>query len=154
MRVTRRISSKVLIKSWLPLIAWASLIFVFSTDTFSSDNTAGILEPLLRGIFPTLAIQEIEQIHLAIRKLGHLSEYFLFARLLMRGLREQLGGAATWRECARSTVITILFAITDEWHQSFVPSRTASAIDVLIDAIGGICGTLSAYRRNRFKNLP
>ena len=153
MHRARRFGAEDFIKGWLPLIAWASLIFVFSTDAFSSDNTASILEPLLRGIFPALSIRAIENIHLAIRKLGHLSEYFLFARLLMRGLRAQ-GATETWRERAWSIGITVLFAISDEWHQSFVPSRTASAVDVLIDAIGGIGGTLSARRRKRRKNGP
>jgi VanZ family protein len=145
---------KRFIQNWMPFIVWASLIFVFSTDAFSSDNTADILEPVLRHVFPQLAARHIERIHSLIRKFGHFSEYFLFARLLMRALRNEIGAQKTSRRYALSILITILYATSDELHQAFVPSRTASALDVLIDSIGGICGILSSYLRDRRTKAP
>jgi VanZ family protein len=47
-----------------------------------------------------------------------------------------------------SVAVATLYAISDEWHQSFLASRNAQAVDVLIDAIGALCGTLSWYLRN------
>lgn len=154
MPVTHYGRLKRFIQNWIPFLIWASLIFAFSTDAFSSDNTAGILEPVLRNMFPQLAAGDIGRIHSLIRKFGHFSEYFLFARLLMRALRNEIGAPRIWRQHALSILITILYAMSDELHQAFVPSRTASALDVLIDSIGGICGILSSYWRERRTKIP
>jgi VanZ family protein len=139
----RDFSARVLLRRWTPLLLWALLIFFFSTDTFSSTNTAGVFEPLLRGIFPQLATSDIPRLHAAIRKLGHFTEYFIFARLLLRALRSDVG-PLTLRAYALTILVTTLYAAGDEFHQTFVPSRTASVFDVLIDAFAGICATLSA----------
>ena len=52
--------TKSFLWNWIPVILWASLIFVFSTDTFSSTNTAGIFEPIFSQIFPQLPAGDIE----------------------------------------------------------------------------------------------
>jgi VanZ family protein len=124
----------------LPVFVWASVIFFFSTDIFSSANTAGALGPILQQMFPQLTANHIDRIHSVIRKLGHFTEYFILGGLLWRALRSHDAGGAPSRRLALSIAITLLYAISDEWHQSLVPSRTPSVIDVLIDTIGGICG--------------
>jgi VanZ family protein len=149
MSVTHHGRLKRFIQNWIPFLVWASLIFAFSTDAFSSDNTTGILQPILRNIFPQLAAGDIERIHSLIRKFGHFSEYFVFARLLMRALRNETGAPRTLRQHVLTLLITFLYATSDELHQAFVPSRTASALDVLIDSTGGICAILSSYWRDR-----
>lgn len=141
--------TKCKLHNWLPLTLWASLIFFFSTDVFSAAHTAGIFAPFLRQFFPGLAAENIERFNLVVRKLGHFSEYFVFALLLMRALRNEIGDQMMRRRLGLSILITTLYAASDEVHQSFVPSRTASVVDVTIDALGGICGTLSSYLRNR-----
>jgi VanZ family protein len=133
------------LRSWLPVILWASVIFVFSTDVFSSANTVGAFEPILHQLFPGFTGDDIERIHLAVRKLGHFSEYFVFGGLLWRALRHPDDCGKAFYRLALSIVITMIYAVGDELHQSFVPSRTASSIDVLIDTIGGICGALVFY---------
>jgi VanZ family protein len=133
-------SASELLRSWLPVLFWASLIFFFSTDIFSSANTAGALGPILQQIFPVLTADHIERIHAVIRKLGHFTEYFIFGRLLWRALRFHDFSRSPSRRFALSIAITLLYAVSDEWHQSFIPSRTPSVIDVLIDTIGGLCG--------------
>jgi len=133
-------SASELLRSWLPVLFWASLIFFFSTDIFSSANTAGALGPILQQIFPVLTADSIERIHAVIRKLGHFTEYFIFGRLLWRALRSHDFSRSPSRRFALSIAITLFYAVSDEWHQSFIPSRTPSVIDVLIDTIGGLCG--------------
>ena len=59
------------IKNWWPVVAWMSLIFLFSTDLFSGANTSSFLRPLLSSLFPAMTADQIETIHLTLRKLGH-----------------------------------------------------------------------------------
>jgi len=87
-----------------------------------------------------------------VRKLGHFSEYFIFTVLLVRALRNDNGGEIKSRHLLISIAIASLYAISDEFHQSFVRSRSASAVDVLIDMCGGISGIFWSHLRNRDKN--
>jgi VanZ family protein len=138
-------------QSWSPPVIWAAVIFTFSTDTFSANQTAGWLEPLLSRLFGDLSPQNIRIIHGTIRKFGHFSEYFVLALLVMRALRQDRREPPPLRHLFLSIALATLYAISDELHQTLVPSRTASAVDVLIDAAGGFCGTLWSGRRRRRK---
>ena len=140
------------LKMWLPPAAWAALIFVFSSDVFSSPNTANIVEGLLRFLLPALSAAEIELIHFFVRKLGHLGEYFVLSILVLRALLQKSHASPAPRQLAIALAITGLYAISDELHQAWVPTRSASAIDVVIDIFGGICGTFWFHRRNRGRN--
>ena len=136
---------KCCVKGWLPVIVWAALIFLFSSDLFSGANTAGVIAPWLRRTFPAWSADQIDGVHLLIRKLGHVSEYFIFALLLMRALRLQAAKALDAKQFFLGIAVTALYAISDELHQIFVPSRSASDIDVLIDVCGGLAGSLCFY---------
>lgn len=126
-----------------------SLIFLFSTDLFSGANTSSFLGPFLSSLFPAITGDQIETIHLALRKLGHWSEFFILAGLLMRALGMEFPGQTRIARWAWCVLLTTLYAASDEWHQSFVPSRTASLADVTIDSVGAICGALWFSRRRR-----
>jgi VanZ family protein len=130
-----------LIKKWLPVVLWLALIFYFSTDQFSSSNTSQIVGPVLDWLLPGIAVDSIYWVHSLLRKLGHWSEYMVFAVLLVRALRDT---RADWKlhHTALSIMFVFFYAAGDEFHQSFVPSRTANVNDVLIDLFGGICGIL------------
>ena len=82
----------------------------------------------------------IAKVHMLVRKAGHVSEYAILAALFYRALVNTV----LFRRAIASAVIVLIacatYAATDEFHQSFVPSRTASARDVAID----ICGALLA----------
>jgi VanZ family protein len=129
------------IRNWLPIALWAALIFYFSTDQFSSSHTSQLLEPLLNWLFPGISADRIAAIHFALRKLGHLSEYIVFAILLLRALSQEPGRRFNARHAALTVAFVFVYAVSDELHQAFVASRTASFGDVLIDLFGGICGT-------------
>ena len=132
----------VAFKTWLPVAAWMSVIFGFSTDYFSGSNTSAFLAPLLSSLFPSLSAGAIDSIHFALRKFAHWGEYFILAWLLLRALRVHFPRQSQLSRLGWSIVLTTLYAAGDEWHQSFVPSRTASIVDVMIDSFGAICGTI------------
>ena len=125
-------------KYWVPVLLWMSLIFWFSTGTFSAQNTALIIEPLLRFFMPSISVHGLWNIHLIIRKLGHLAVYFILGLLLFRSFRGNLSGAGILRLSACSILCVVLYALSDELHQSYVSMRHASLFDVGIDTLGGI----------------
>lgn len=121
------------------------MIFWFSTDNFSSTNTTPVFGSLLTSLVPDIPAEQIELFHLLIRKLGHWSEYFILAVLVLRAL---ISSNLGWRPIVTAAFV-FLYASSDEWHQSFVPSRSASFADVLLDTFGGICGVLLMFLRNQ-----
>jgi len=84
-------------------------------------------------------------IHGAVRKFGHWSEYFVLATLILKALQDETGKKWDSPHVTLTLVFVFLYAASDEFHQIFVPSRTASVGDVIIDVVGGICGILWMY---------
>ena len=118
------------------------MIFAASTSALSGETTRRILHAILpSSIEPSL----FDTIHFAIRKAAHLAEYAILGTLLFRAIRGERTGWS-WQWALAAIVIAALYAMTDEWHQSFVPSRTPSAWDVLIDATGATLGQVLFFR--------
>lgn len=135
---------KNFLKHWLPVLIWLGVIFLGSTDMLSAEHTSRFLVPFLRWIDPQISFATLNAIQLGIRKLGHLTEYAILAMLLWRALRSgtrwQMKMSILFLVAALASAI---FAASDEFHQSFVPSRTASPNDVMIDICGALIGLLS-----------
>lgn len=123
---------------YAPLLVWMTIIFFASTSTFSGDNTSRIIRPLLLWLFPQMSEERLALIHFLIRKLGHFTEYavlgFLAARAFIGSSRRLL--REHW--ILTSSILIVVYALLDEFHQSFVTSRTASFFDCLIDIAGGL----------------
>jgi VanZ family protein len=117
-------------------------IFFASTGEFSAGNTSRILRPLLLWLFPGISEEGLTTAHFLVRKAAHFSEYavlgFLAARAFTRSSRQVLSGH--WFFAA--LLLVVLYALSDEFHQSFVASRTASIYDSLIDIAGGLTALL------------
>src|SRR5690242_15021856 len=115
---------KNFLKYWLPIVAWLGLIFLGSTDVLSAEHTSRFLVPFFRWLDPQISWAALNSIQTIIRKLGHLTEYAILATLLWRALV-----SVHWKS---STLLAIslagcaVFAASDEFHQSFIPSRTSS----------------------------
>jgi VanZ family protein len=122
---------------WLPPLLWMGAIFLFSTDLFSVRSTGGTLAALLRRFDPRLTAEQIEVIQFYVRKAGHFTVYAVLAALLMRAFRG--GSPSRWRArwALRSLVVVAVYALLDEYHQSFTSYRSASVYDSLIDLAGG-----------------
>jgi VanZ family protein len=131
----------LLIKYWLPVCLWMLVIFTISSDMGSAANTSRYLVPFLHWLNPTISQTSVEQIHFIVRKGGHLSEYAVLATLLFFALRRSLLPGlqgACWKSAALSLFISAIYAAGDEFHQSFVGSRTAAFSDVMIDTSGAL----------------
>jgi VanZ family protein len=143
-------STRVFVSKWVPVIAWMVLIFAGSTDAFSAEHTSRFLVPFLRWLDPHISFTTIASVHVVLRKLGHFTEYAVLAALMWRALRGTLRStrlrAASARQAstfwigAITFAVSALFAASDEFHQSFVATRTGSENDVVID----ICGVMVA----------
>jgi VanZ family protein len=123
------------LKYWLPVLAWMIFIFIGSTDLLSAEHTSRFIGPFLRWLAPDISNATIASVQLVVRKCAHLSEYAILAALLCRALRQHLD-----RAFGIAFIIAALYAGLDEFHQSFVASRTASPWDVAIDHVGALIG--------------
>lgn len=134
-------------RAWWPAAVWIGLISIESTDAFSSANTAGLLYPLLTRLFGEINFDSFLIFHFYLRKTGHVVGYGVLALLLLRGWRSTLGRARTWLpgSALLAWIGTAFVASMDEWHQSFIPSRTGTVRDVLLDSAAGLAFLLIAY---------
>jgi VanZ family protein len=131
-------------KRWLALLLWIAVIFTFSTDSFSSDGTSRGIIPVLRFLFPFLSPAQLEIGHLVCRKAAHVTAYFVLGILAWRAATTLQ--APNLRPELLTIAVVLLVAISDEFHQSFVPSRTSAIGDVGFDLAGGIAALLLMLR--------
>jgi len=118
-------------KLWFPVILYSGIIFYVS----SLPN----LKPPIQGI--------------NVDKLWHIGEYIPFGFLIARALFYTTTGLSIGRLVRLATLLAVLYAISDEFHQSFVPGRSVSALDASADLIGACIGSwLSARWFTRRKN--
>jgi VanZ family protein len=124
---------------WGPLILWMAVISGLSTDAFSAAETGRLLMPLLRLLFPGASPARLDLLHAVVRKGAHVTEFAILAFLWYRALDWRRSG---WQTKAALTALVLAagFGALDEAHQMFVPSRTASIVDVGWDSLGAALG--------------
>ena len=111
------------LRLWLPVVAWAGLIFVLSSVPNLGTGLGGW--------------------DLVLRKIAHAGEFAVLGALLLR---------ATGRP-GLAVVLGVLYAVSDEVHQEFVPTRMGSPLDVAIDAVGVALGVLLWQRVVQMRRL-
>jgi VanZ family protein len=134
------------LKYWLPAILWMVLIFVGSTDLMSAEQTSHFLVPFLRWLKPDISIETLNTMQFAIRKIAHVTEYGVLAWLLWRAFRARtFSKHALWKLASSALLISACYAALDEFHQSFVITRTASVHDVMIDIVGAMIAIVTCW---------
>lgn len=103
------------LKNWLPVIAWAGLIFFLSS------------QPELKSGLPIF-------LDFALRKAAHMAEYMVLSFLIFRALQRH--SLRFKKSLFLTAIFSFLYALLDEYHQTFVPGRQGSMFDVLIDVFG------------------
>ena len=112
-------------RRWVLVAAWMGVIFFFSAQPDQSLN------------FGQTTL---------VSKLAHVAEYAVLGALIQWALGAGRVWPAWW--------MTLAYAVTDEFHQTFVPGRTARVTDVLIDAAGAAIGIALVWRRGAVGQSP
>ena len=121
-----------------PLLLWMGFIFFASTSEFSASNTGRILRPLLLWLNPNMSEESLRLVHFIVRKLAHLTEYAILGLLVARAFTYSAHQVLLRWWFLFSLLIVVAYALSDEFHQRFVPSRTGSIYDSFIDITGGL----------------
>ena len=132
---------------YLPLIVWLAFISFASSDSFSAGNTSRIIGPLILWLFPNTRPETLAVVHFITRKLAHFTEYAILGFLAARAFRTSPRPAISSRWFLIAAILIVTFALLDEYHQSFVPTRTASIFDSLIDMAGGLTALVIVKKR-------
>lgn len=114
--------------SWSAVFGYMGLIFYLS----------GQSSPPYRLILPS-------------DKLIHFLEYMLLALLLLRALSKAFPGRTPVALGITAFIIAVIYAASDEFHQSFVPGRNADALDWLSDSCGAALGSLTILSRAKLQ---
>jgi VanZ family protein len=135
------------VRAWWPAIVWIGLITFESTGFFSSQNTGSLLYALLTRLLGQISFYKFLVFHHYLRKTGHVVGYGMLSLLLLRGWRATLGRdhALVLRTALLSWLGTVCVAAMDEWHQSYIPSRTGTWRDAVLDSVAGVVFLLVAY---------
>ena len=137
-----------LFSRYVPLIAWLVFISFASSDNFNAENTSRIIGPLILWLFPNTSLETLAVIHFITRKIAHFTEYAILGFLAARAFRTSPRRAIRQRWFLICVALVVIYALVDEYHQSFVPSRTASIFDSLIDMAGGITALIIVRKRS------
>ncbi|WP_446744144.1 VanZ family protein [Silvibacterium acidisoli] len=163
---SQSVSHRIL--NWLPAAIAILVIRMESTAVMSGANTSYWLYPYWVKLFGPITPEHWETVHHLIRKCGHLTGYGLTSLCFFHGWRTTLkikvkglqaledACKAMWRNASLLALLcTLIVASADEIHQSFLPGRTATPVDVCIDMTGAIIAQLivqQIMRRTRLRN--
>lgn len=143
-----------LLRAWWPALVWVVLITFESTDAFSSEHTGSMLYALLTHLFGDINLHKFLVFHHYLRKTGHVVGYGMLGLLLLRGWRATLdqNNLQLRRTLLLAWLGVVFVACMDEWHQSYIPSRTGTWRDAVLDSTAGLVALMFAYfwwrRRN------
>jgi len=142
-----------------PVLFWMGVIFFASTGNLSASNTSRIIRPLLLWIFPDITEGGLLYAHFLIRKGAHLSEYAVLALLAARAFLTSSHVTLRRWWIAFAFGLVAVCALLDEYHQSFLDSRTGTPYDSILDMTGGAIAlalllfVLTLRRKKRARRL-
>ena len=137
--------------SWILVIIWMVVIYSFSAQSANESEllSSGITHwtiQLLNRVLPNL---NIEILHLIIRQLAHLIIFLVLGVLLLNALNQSETNERV--NFVLALLISLIYAISDEIHQIYVPGRVGQIYDVLIDFLGSLIGIKIFIIYNNFK---
>jgi VanZ family protein len=144
---TTRPGPRFWISAWLPVAIGIGVIALESTVWFGADHTSGPLRAIYEAIFGPVIDARWDVIHHYIRKTGHFVGYGLLGLLWLRAwwMTLALRASGRWTPAVLGIAGTALVASCDEWHQTYLPNRTGSPWDVLLDCCGAVTALLVVF---------
>lgn len=133
------------LRVWWPVALGIAVISIESTEFMGADHTSGPLRALWQFLFGHIAEAHWETIHHYIRKTGHFFGYGFIGLAWLRAWWMTLPHSRFLTDAALATLGTAVIAVGDEYHQSFLPNRTSSPWDVLLDCTGALAVQLVLY---------
>jgi VanZ family protein len=138
--------------AWWPVVFMTAVIALESTERFGANHTSGPLRYVYQALFGNVSDARWEVIHHYVRKCGHFTGYGLVCLSWLRASWKTLPNRSFMNSAVLAMIATAITASVDEFHQSFLPNRTSSVWDVLIDCSGAfallvLAGTISLIRR-------
>ena len=118
MTMVAKLRTKRWLYYWLPALLWMGVIFVMSSR-------------------PSLPSHPNDTVDLVAKKAGHVTEYGVLAFLLWRALSKERGWPVL-PSLGVAFFLSLLYAVSDEFHQTFVPGRSGRLTDVGFDALGSL----------------
>lgn len=125
------------------VVIWQIIIFLFSAQTSAqSSNVSGNLTKAVIGfIMPKMTDAELEStaqsLSFIVRKSAHFAIYFVLGMLMYKAIQKC---GRFKNKIAFSALFCMLYSVTDEIHQIFVPGRACRLFDIFVDCIGSILG--------------
>jgi VanZ family protein len=138
------------ISAWWPVLLSIGIIAMTSTVYFGAPYTSGPLRVLFQAIFGPVGDVQWDIIHFYIRKTGHFVGYGFIGLAWLRAWWMTLPRSRFLPDAALALLGCALMASCDEWHQSYLPDRTGSPWDVLLDCCGALTMQLIVYFFMRF----
>lgn len=143
---------------FVPMVVLMAVIFAFSaTPAEQSSEQSGFIVKIITDLFGDAFTGNVPpkilgSLDFFVRKCAHFLEYTAFGLTVLLALSDML--KKPWARIRVPEVISFLYACSDEFHQRFVPGRSAKFADVLIDSCGALFGLLIAalIQRHRFNN--
>lgn len=129
-------------RQWIPALIWIGVICVESTDLLSAEHTGSWLYAVLMHVFGQINVEMLIALNHYLRKLGHIIGYALLSWFLFRAWRGTLpspvGQLWTFAWAWLAFWMTAVVASLDEFHQSYIPSRTGNIRDVVLDSTAAL----------------
>jgi len=136
---------KYWISAWWPVVVGIGVIVLESTPVFGSDHTTGPLRWLFQSLFGPVSDARWEIVHHVTRKSGHFLGYGVLGLAWLRAWWMTLPRSEFLLDTLLALLGTAMTASADEFHQTFLPNRTGTPWDVLLDCGGALVMQLLVY---------
>lgn len=133
------------VNAWFPVVLGIAIIAIESQEYLGADRTSRPLRWLYESLAGHVSNARWEIVHHYIRKTGHFMGYGFIGLAWLRAWWLALPRSRFLHDAILALMGTALIASCDEWHQTFLPNRTGTPWDVLLDCTGAITLQLIVY---------